>query len=609
MPELSDTSYINSSEYPKLEDKIKHLHEVLDDMTNKVAISRELRYIDIDVEGEREAGQLQPDEVNIPLHIIDTNIRREQSAYVQYITQSPRAIILQDEDDDAVDLAPLEKDLTKKLRFDGWQIPMFACIDSFQANGYGVLEVVQDLSNPGEVGYEHVEYGNFAFTTDTQNIQAVEMTGRKVFFTKTALLALCGDGTKPEHWKREQVDKVISAQPDSTPKDQAADGKERSLYAVIKVMFKVSGMVMVAWAAPEVCDDWLRDPRPLFLGRRKMRQPTMMESLALRTGMMKQPPSDEAYETEFPYVVFPYLISENATISELKGRVFLDQDLQEATRSLMSSIVTKARRSAGLYFSKDVSDPNDDLLMQKNIFMKSGCLINAKIQAFELAAPDSTLLNSVQALMTANQQETSQVNFAVNNRKDSRKTAKEVDTAQQEQQRLSTVQVVLFAIALTQTYRLMVDIIKSRVAAGLIVIQNPTIAQMYQHRFSVKPSGDVDVIEKQQLIGAMMNSWAVVQNTAAGPVFMMDLLELLFPDRASKYVQAIQQQLQQQQSAQAQQQQAMMNTMMQIASGVVNLSHHKDFFSEVGQLHAFPVVQQAAQQIEQMQKQLTAGKN
>jgi hypothetical protein len=139
-------------------------------------------------------------------------------------------------------------------------------------------------------------------------------------------------------------------------------------------------------------------------------------------------PQDD-YETEYPYILYPYLISENDTISQLKGRIFLDQDLQEAVTSLLSSTVTKARRSAGLYFSKDVSDPNDDLLMQKNIFFRSGCLINSKVTEFELKAPDPAMFSAIQMLVTANQNETSQVNFAVNNRKDSRKTAKEIEVS------------------------------------------------------------------------------------------------------------------------------------------------------------------------------------
>lgn len=609
MPETSDISYINSTDYKTLEHRLKELKEVIDDLSVKVADARDLRYEDIDIEGERAAGRLLPDELYVPLHISDTNIRREQPGYVQYVVQSPRAVILTDNDDDTVNLSILEKDLTKKLRFDGWQLSMFANIDGFQANGYSIMEVVHDLDNPGHVGHEAVQYGDFAFATDTRDIQSVEMTSRAYYFSKTKLIALCGDGTDLENdWNRTQVDKVIAKDPDTGPKDAAYSSKEKSLYKVYKNMFKVGGVVQVAWSCSDTCDDWLRKPRPLFIGRKVLQQaqqPNMLQRMGQFAGLVPPTPPQwvDAYETNYPYILYPYLISENDTICQLKGRIFLDQDLQEAVSSLLSSTVTKARRSAGMYFSKDVSDPNDDILLQKNIFVRSGCLINSKVQAFTLDGPDPSLFNSIQMLMTANQNETSQVNFAVNNRKDSRKTAKEVDTAEKEQQRLSTVQVVLFAIALTQQYRLMVDVIRSRVLAGLIKVPQ-AVAPLYQRNWQVKPSGDVDVIEKQETIQKMMNSWSVVQNTPAAQIFLMDLFDLMFPDRASKYNNAIMQAMQQQQSAQAQQQQMFIQMAQQMGAGLVELSKHKDYFSEVGQLHAYPVVQQAAAQIEAIQKQV-----
>ena len=176
MPDTS-TEYINSTDYKKLERKIVNLKDVTFDLTSKLLASRKLRYAEVDIEIERKGGRIAPDELYVPLHIIDTNIRREQSSYVQYITQSPRAVILKDRSDPAFDLSLLEVDLTEKLRFDGWQLSMYANIDGFQANGYGVMETVQDLNNPGELGREYVQYGDFAFIADTRDLQKCEMIG------------------------------------------------------------------------------------------------------------------------------------------------------------------------------------------------------------------------------------------------------------------------------------------------------------------------------------------------------------------------------------------------------------------------------------------------
>lgn len=601
--------YINSIDYPTLKPRIDELDSIMEDNADKSLASRKLRYADVDIEGEREQGRLAPDEMYLPQHIIDTNIRREQSAYVQYISQSPRAVILENKLDNSVDLSLLEKDLTSKLRFEGWQLSMFANIDSFQANGYSAMEVVNDESAPGGVSHEHIQYGDFGFTTDTRDIQAVEMTARAYYFTKTRLLALTGDGTKPDSdWDRNQVDKVISASPESTGSNVniETDTHEKSLYRIKKLMFRVNGTVMVGWACPSACDNWLRKPRSLYIGRRKVVQPThpLMAMVSKATQAMGMPPqSTEVYETEFPYTIFPYLISENDTITQLKGRVYLDQDVQEGVTSLISSACTQSRRAAGMYFAKDVSDPNDDLLLQKNIFFRTGCLINSKVTAFKLDAPDPSIFGAINSLVSANQNETSQVNFAVNNRKDSRKTAKEISVAQQQATVLSTVQVVLYSISMQKIYTKMTEVIVSRVNCGVIKV-SPALIPLYQMPFIVKPSGDADVIEKQQLLQMMLQFWPVASETPFAQLYLIDMVNMMFPQNASKYDNAISQAQQQQSSQQNQMMQQGMQMLQQLGMEIISLKKHPEYFSDVGRIHAYPIVDNYAQRVEQVQEMI-----
>lgn len=598
---MDNTEYINSTDYKKLEDKLKNLKSILDDLSNKLAASRKLRYAEIDIEAERESHNLQPDELYIPQHIIDTNIRREQSPYVQFVTQAPRAVICEQIDGNVVDFSLLEKDLTKKLRYDGWQLPLFATIDSMQANGYSIVEIVQDQNNLGEVGIEHLSLGEFAFTSDTKDLQAVEMVCRTYYFTKTRILSLCGIDPQND-FNKEQVDKIVAKEPESHLPSDTADVRDRSLYKVYKVMFRVSGVVNVAWCCPSTCDDWIRMPRPLFIGRKKLvEQPAVINPLLGQ----QEPQWEDAFETEYPYILFQYLISENDTISELKGRVFLDQDLQEAVSSLLSSTVTQARRASGLYFSKEVDDPNDDLLLQKNTFFKTGSLINSKVKQLTLNAPDPAMFNSIQMLVSANQNETSQVNFAAMNRKDSRKTAKEITIAEQAQQTLSTVQVVLFSTSLTKMYNLMVSIIKSRVLAGLIPTSDQ-LMKLYALEFIVRPSGGVDVLERQELIKKMTEAWGVVQNTPIAQTFMLDLLSMLFPDRFEIYKSIFEQAEQQKNSAQNQAMQQGLMLAKQMADGIIALSKKREMFSEIGLIHALPKIEMASEKLQGIMNQLGA---
>lgn len=593
----STDDYINSIEYSKLEKKLKDIVSTMDTLQTRNTTARNLRYTEIDIEVERAAGRLAPDEVYVPQHIIDTNIRREQASYIQYITQSNRACILQDVQTPSADTSLLERDLTNRIRYNDWQIPMFANIDGMQQNGYGVIECVFDQSKPGNIAYEFVPLGDFGMSLDTKDIQEDEMLARNYYFSKTNLLAMAAPDNKWE-FNMEQVREVVDTEPNNT-NDLSITIGDKSLYKIQKIMFRVNGIVYVGWTCEGKCDDWIRKPRPLFIGRKEaVPMPVLSSMMSILQNTEPQMQYVDKYEQDYPYFIFPYLISENNIIEKLKGRAYLDQDTQTAATSLLSSFCTAHRRASGLYFSKDVSDPNDDLATQKNIFLKTGMLINSKISQFQLAPPEASMLAAVQSLVTSNQAETSKVNFAAQNRKDSRKTATEISASTQEAASLSTVQVVLFSTALKRLYSSSFFIIKSRVAAGLIAV-SPELIPLYAREYSIRPSGDTDVIERQQVIQTMMTAWPVLQATPIAQAFLIDLLTKMFPDNAPKYMKIFQEAQMQQQSQQAQMQQQMMQAAVGIGKNLIDLSKRPEMFSDTGKIHALPIIQQTAQQLSQ----------
>jgi hypothetical protein len=599
-PPSVDSEYVDSTDYDKLSKKLKDMVSVMDSLQTRNNASRKLRYAEIDVEVERAAGRIGADEVFVPQHIIDTNIRREQASYVQYLTQSSRAIILKDLDDPTANVSPLEVDLTNKLRYDDWQIPQFANIDGFQQNGYGIIETVFDPSKPGNISYDEVQLGDFGVPLDTKDVQQAEIVTRNFYFSKTNLLEMCKEGS-PWEFDEAQVKCVTESEPTSRTDQVTVSSGDRSLYCIQKAMFRIKGIVHVAWCCESKCSDWIRKPRPLFIGRMKA-VPVAVNPMAIKP-MGVQSASQFTYEfgeeTDYPYTVFPYLISENNTLDKLKGRAFLDQDTQVAVTSMMSSVCSAYRRASQMIFSKDTEDPNDNLeLMGKNINFKNGAIINSKVKQFQLQWPDPSSLGAIQGLVTANQAETSKVNFAAQNRKDSRKTATEISASTQEAASLSTVQVVLFSTALKKMYTSSLAIIKSRVAAGLIVVSD-TLKALYVRNYSIRPAGDVDVIERQQMIQMMMQAWPVIQNTPAASAFLSDLLMKMFPDSAPKYIQIFQA-AEAKAASEAQQQQ---NQMLQMAQGVgkniIELSKRPEMFSETGKIHALPIIENTAQQLEQ----------
>ena len=220
--------------------------------------------------------------------------------------------------------------------------------------------------------------------------------------------------------------------------------------------------------------------------------------------------------------------------------------------------------------------------------------------------PDAQMFTAINTLISINQQETSQINFAENNRQaDSRKTATAIKASISQAQQLSSTQITLFSMALKKQYTYESMIIRSRVMAGLIKV-SPVLAQMYAKNWTVKPSGDTDVIEKQQMVEKMTEAWPIMSQTACASLFLADLLEKMFPDSAAKYVQALQQADQQKQSQQQQMMQQGLMFAKQLGTDIIGLAKKPEMFSESGLIHVYPQIENLADKAKQLMAQLEA---
>ena len=121
--------------YMDYDDAVKEIHRLnshLQTQTTKADEHRLLRHPTIDIDAEQRSGHLAPDELYIPLHLVDMNIRREQARYVSYISSSRRVAIFKSLNDVTFDSTVLEEDFTDKARYAGWQTSIFRIIDSMQ---------------------------------------------------------------------------------------------------------------------------------------------------------------------------------------------------------------------------------------------------------------------------------------------------------------------------------------------------------------------------------------------------------------------------------------------------------------------------------------------
>lgn len=492
----------NLLDYTVAESRIEKLVEL--STTNEVNADtrRELRYVEVDVEVERTNGRLEPDSIYTPVRLANTNIEREQSKYVAYIKQPQRAAFFYCETNPSVSTELLALDFTKRFRYEGWDQPFYENIDRFQTHGWSVMEVQYDITKPGRFYNDAVSFEDFLMPDDTRDLQTCEMVGRIFHKTKTQLLSM----VETHDFNLEQVNKICE--------DDGGDvsmGLEKTLYRLQKIFFRVQGMVFVGWSCHGKCSDWVRVPKQFHNG------------VIGTDGTL-------VFETNYPFVLFRYKISENPKVTDLKGRIFFDEYQQEAVTSLQSNLCTGYRRASAPYFSRDSDTPGTG---QPNVTLKPGAFIDAKVKVFQLQYPDSSMVAAIQALITQNSESAGNISYAVNNRVDSRKTATEVQSAQAENNLLATTQTSLFSGSMTILLAMNWRIFSSQVVAGLI---KPVVSpEYYKLQYILTPAGDIEVVARQEKLANMKQSWPVVQQSPIANEFLKRMLSLMFPEDAPVY--------------------------------------------------------------------------
>jgi hypothetical protein len=187
-----------------------------------------------------------------------------------------------------------------------------------------------------------------------------------------------------------------------------------------------------------------------------------------------------------------------------------------------------------------------------------GAIYDKPLKFFNMPWPDPVMLTAMEAFDTFNSQEVGQLSFAVRNRQDSRKTAKEISSAESEQSKLDTVQVVLWSAFLRRVGTLQWLIIQSQALQGKIKFclkEMPVVGPMSQNvgtqyvndidliskTYIVKPAGSTDVLERQQVISQMQQDWPVYSQTELKDVFLEEYTRRRYPGMADKWISQMQQ--------------------------------------------------------------------
>lgn len=536
-----------------------HLQTLVNDWVHfreKAKEHRRTRDVEVNVETLRREGSLDEDETLVPVRVIDTNITRDMPPYINYIKNSRRICIFTCVDAPGLPTDKLELEFTRGMTYPDWEKPLFKLLDGAATHGWDATEVVYDSSKPFNCAVEHVGFDKLFWPRSCKDIRQAKRIIREYDYTLIELRQF----VKKFGWDPAQVNNIINAR-----KSGKKDAETNKIY---KVLFKEDGIVMCGWfCLDDGCSDWLKQPQQHYIGIDEQQ-----ENVDQITGQPTQSWEPKPL-TEYPIEILPYRESEKPKLVDKKGRCYLDGPKQEAQTGILSSFLNGLSRATRVIACPSQDNGTGNQVREvANSELQGGTLLDTPLTFFSQPYPDFQILKTLQYLDTANSQETNQTNFAVMNREDSRKTAKEMSLAESQGNMLNSVQLTLFSTYMRKTYGLCWEITKSQALQGLIkflLVNNPVpVSSMtapgqpainpqtgqpvlqdnwsndlktINHEYDVRAAGDVDVVQKEQRIAQMKQDWGVIQNTGLSTAFLTDYIRLSYPDKGDQYAQVLQQ--------------------------------------------------------------------
>jgi len=240
--------------------------------------------------------------------------------------------------------------------------------------------------------------------------------------------------------------------------------------------------------------------------------------------------------TYYPIAVKRAEIKENRKHDEAEGRAVEDYHKQEAATTLMTAAVNGCTQAANTMWSPDGANLDGMAPAQLQYKIKNNAIWKTPMRAFTAPWPDPMIFKGIESVIQQNAMETNQVAWAVNNRKDSRKTATEIEAAQQQQGMLTGTSALVFSIFLRDVLTMTWPIVQSAAKKGtikfLIEVSDPVEKEaILSKQYEVKPAGDIDFVEKQQRIANIQQDLPLFQGQPIGQEMLKEYIRLRYPEK------------------------------------------------------------------------------
>jgi hypothetical protein len=486
--------------------------------------NRRLRSNKADVEQMRSAGLLQENQTFIGVRLINQNINQALPPLLSYLKQSPRMATFVPGDN-----SYLDQEFTRVLQYPGWEIPYIEVLDGAELNGIGYMMVKADNTKLGGVSMETIPFNEIVYDRRLKSLQDSPAVLIKHVITAVSFY----------HWDSfENFDKNSDAYNAITKRLLSEEvnviGDDLVIY---ETFVKVNGFVYRGWYYKD-SKQWLKQPLPFSNGIEESVPEVNIDPMAMTTEptYVNKP----VHLTYYPIAVKRAEIKENRKHDEAEGRAVEDYHKQEAATTLMTAAVNGCTQAANTMWSPDGANLDGMAPAQLQYKIKNNAIWKTPMRAFTAPWPDPMIFKGIEAITQQNAMENNQVAWAVNNRKDSRKTATEIEAAQQQQGMLTGTSALVFSIFLRDVLTMTWPIVQSEAKKGsikfLIEVSDPAEKEaILSKQYEVKPAGDIDFVEKQQRITNIQQDMPMFQGTPIGQEMMKEYVRLRYPEKYDQW--------------------------------------------------------------------------
>lgn len=488
----------------------------------KILAERDHRRFEMDSTAARAAKKVLSSETFIPQRVIDNNIRRESPVIMGFVTEVNRPIIIGNVGTNQFDFSTNEQAFASASRYQGWQIPYRKCVDSAATFGRGVIQVIPANNALGYI-LDFVCVENFIFPEKSQHIQNAGMCARRYEVSSGELDEWAQKyAFDPENVKKLRETECGAGNPD----DQIL-----AVYELFHVFRRERGpdgriMIMCGWYSSSMSHVLLnKDWTPYLDG-------TLAADNTPGTAQ------------QYPFFIYQYEMTEKPYILQSEGRAAYDLNHQEAETALVTDYMNACNRASGLYPSRKVGQ-TESSAVTATIELAHGMIMDQPLDIFVPPMPPASTLSAVNYLRTSNLQDIGQVDFAADNRVDSRKTAAEIKLSRESAAKISSLPVLNFSIFVLDIGSYIFNIHLANSRGGTLLSEairgsNEAANEALRlGKFVLMSAGDVDYVQRADKIVKIRETLGMLSQFPAAQKIVISLLrrylQLVFPEQAAEF--------------------------------------------------------------------------